>query len=790
MAKIIFMKKGVFGVLHCSLYLLFFLSLTFTLQGQSHTETIRGTVVDSDTGTPLVGASIVLLETELGTSTDSLGKFQLEKVPVGRYQLQVSYLGYQANTLTELLLESGKELVLDLQLTESFSDIEAVVVRAPRDDIQSMAPTVKTLTVEETLRFPATFFDPARLASTFAGVVQNNDQANGISIRGQSPNNILWRLEGVDIVNPNHTPNAGTFSDQTTANGGGVNILSAQLLGTSYFHTSAFPVSYGNALSGVMDMYLRAGNNTKHEFTAQAGLIGLELSSEGPINDDTDASYLVNYRYSFVGLLSLMGVPVGDEDISFQDLSFNLVFPNKNGSRLTLFGMGGVSDNIFNTERDTSLWDENKDRFDIDYASKMGALGATYSQPVGQKGNWRTSVAISALTSSRISERLDANLTPQPWEADYYQQEKLSIHSYYQHKLSARSRVRMGLHLLNQSFDLNPPGDPIVGRIDRAGGGWLYQPYVNLQTILGKQVRLNTGFQFAYFDFTKSSAVEPRASMEWTMNKRNQLSLSYGLHSQLQQPELYFAVTNNDRSNRSLDFTRAHHLVLAYEYQPEPTTVLKGELYYQRLFDVPIAANLKNSYSAINQQASSLSFPLINAGTGDNYGFELSLQKYVTSGLYYLLNASIYESTYRGSDNIERDSRFNGNYIFNATLGKEWHWQGRKNKDRRLGVNGRIAYLGGFRATPIDVSASLDAGTTIFVDQLAFTTQQKDYFRTDLRIYYKTSKGSSSNTWSLDIQNLTNRKNIAFSYFDALLGEVIVKNQLTLIPILSYRVSF
>ncbi len=101
------MKKGVSGVLHCSLYLLFFLSLTFTLQGQSHTETIRGTVVDSDTGTPLVGASIVLLEPELGTSTDSLGKFQLEKVPVGRYQLQVSYLGYQATTLTELLLESG-----------------------------------------------------------------------------------------------------------------------------------------------------------------------------------------------------------------------------------------------------------------------------------------------------------------------------------------------------------------------------------------------------------------------------------------------------------------------------------------------------------------------------------------------------------------------------------------------------------------------------------------------------------------------------------------------------------
>lgn len=784
------MKTGAPTIFPRWLLLLFLCSLASPLVGQTYTETIRGTVVDNDTGMPLVGASVLLLDTDKGTSTDSLGKFQLMDVSIGRYQLQISYLGYQTQIIAELLLESGKELVLELGLTEAFSIIDGVVVRAPRDDIQGIAPTVKTLTVEETLRFPATFFDPARLAATFGGVVQNNDQANGISIRGQSPNNLLWRLEGVDIVNPNHTPNAGTFSDQTTANGGGVNILSAQLLGTSYFHTSAFPVSYGNALSGVMDMYLRAGNNKKHEFTAQAGLIGLELSSEGPLNDDTDASYLVNYRYSFVGLLSLMGVPVGDEDISFQDISFNLVFPNKNGSRLTLFGMGGVSDNIFTAERDSSLWEENKDRFDIDYASRMGALGATYSHPIGSKGNWRTSLAVSALRSSRVSEILDTNLALQPWESDYYQQEKLSIHSYYQHKLSARTRLRSGMHLLQQSFDLNPPNDTPSGRVDRAGGGWLYQPYINLQTVLAKPWKLNTGLQLAYFDFSQSISIEPRASLEWTPTPKHQFSFSYGLHSQLQQPELYFAITNNDQSNRNLDFSRAHHLVLAYDYKLTATTLLSGEIYYQRLFDIPIAANVLNSYSAINQQASALAFPLTNAGIGDNYGLEVSLQKFVTSGLYYLFNASIYESTYQGSDGIERDSRFNGNYIFNATLGKEWHWQGKKKKDRRLGINGRIAYLGGFRATPIDIEASVSSGTTIFQDELAFTEQQKDYFRTDLRIYYKTSKETSSNTWSLDIQNATNQQNVAFSYFDALLGEVIVKNQLTLIPILSYRVSF
>ncbi|MEZ5040184.1 MAG: TonB-dependent receptor [Saprospiraceae bacterium] len=784
------MKHRRFATISRLLVLLFWIFQATNGFTQTYTETIRGTVVDADTGMPLVGATVFLSQSGKGTTTDSLGKFHLSEVPIGRHQLQISFVGYQPINLTELLLESGKELVLQLSLSESAAELASIVVRAPRGDIQRQAPTVKTLTVEETLRFPATFFDPARLVTTFAGVAQDNDQANGISIRGQSPNNLLWRLEGVDIVNPNHTPNAGTFSDQTTANGGGVNILSAQLLGTSYFHTGAFPVAYGNALSGVMDMYLRQGNNEKQEFTAQAGVIGIELASEGPFNDDTEASYLVNYRYSFVGLLSLMGVQLGDEDISFQDLSFNLVFPAKNGSKLTLFGMGGVSDNIFNAKRDSTLWDENKDRFDIDYASKMGAIGGTYSMPIGTRGSWRTSIALSALSSRRNAEILNTDLEPQPWEEDYYEQSKLSAHSFYQHKLNPRSRLRMGLHLLQQSFDLNKPGENQPSPDLRAGEGLLFQPYFNWQTALAKDLNLNAGLHVAYYDFNQHSSFEPRASIEWTVASKHQLSLAYGLHSQLQQPQLYFAITNNNQSNQSLDFSKAHHLVLGYQHHLNSTTLLSGELYYQSLFNIPIAANEKNAYSAINQLENSIAFPLVNEGTGTNYGFELSLQKYATEGIYYLFNASLYESTYKGSDGIERDTRFNGNYIFNATLGKEWTWQGRKNKDRTLGINGRIAYLGGFRATPIDVQASITAGATIYRDELAFTIQQKDYFRTDLRFYYKTNKANTTNTWSLDIQNATNETNVAFSYFDPLLGEVIVKNQLTLIPILSYRVSF
>ncbi|PHN01960.1 TonB-dependent receptor [Flavilitoribacter nigricans DSM 23189 = NBRC 102662] len=757
------------------------------LLAQDFTQILRGRITDTDTGQPLVGASVQLLGTDLGTITDTEGIYRLDAVPVGRYRLQVSYVGFQPVIIPEIYLTSGKEEVRDVALSEQAADLDAIVVRAPRGDVYTTSPTVKTLTVEETLRFPATFFDPARLVTTFAGVVQDNDQGNGISIRGNSPNSLLWQLEGVDIVNPNHTPNAGTFSDRVTANGGGVNILSAQLLSTSYFYTGAFPANYGNALSGIMDMRLRPGNNQQYEFTGQAGLIGLELATEGPFGTDSQASYLVNYRYSFVGLLSLLGVDVGDEDISFQDLSFNLVFPGKKGSEFTLFGMGGISENNFIAERDSSLWEIRKDRYDIRFESRMGAIGSTYKTPVGERGLWHTAAAFSILESTRLGDRLDDNYEAIRLEDDVYDQSKLSVHSFYQYKANAANRLRLGVNATLHSYDIlsqqNVGSVPVSG----TGDGWLFQPYVNWQSKLSAGLTSNLGLHYSHFGFNGSNAVEPRASIEWAPSSGNRWSLSYGLHSQLQQPQLYFS-SASDR-NQDLDLSKAHHFVLGYRKSLNSGSQITTELFYQSIFNVPVSAQ-SSSFSALNLLEGFIDEALVNEGTGKNYGIELSWQQFVSNGFYYLFNATAYQSKYTGSDGIERDTRFNGNYIFNATAGKEWRRISKKGKDRLWGINFRIAYLGGYRDTPIDETASRTAGRTVYETDRAFSIQQKSYFRTDLRFYLKRNKADASRTLSLDIQNLTNAENTAYSYYDAQQNAVIVQHQLGLIPMLSYRVEF
>lgn len=205
-------------------------------------------------------------------------------------------------------MRTGKEESIELQLQRTPNELGEVEVRAaaPRrmDAIHTHA-----LTVEQSLRYPATFFDPARLAMSFAGVASTNDQANHFSVRGNGPASNAWLLEGAEIVTPNHLTNAGTQSDYPTLSGGGTTILSAQMLGTSRLLLGGFSAAYGNALGGVLDLSLRAGTAERHRFTAQAGLIGIDLSTEGPFKKGKGATYLINYRYSTLGLLSSWELP-------------------------------------------------------------------------------------------------------------------------------------------------------------------------------------------------------------------------------------------------------------------------------------------------------------------------------------------------------------------------------------------------------------------------------------------------------------------------------------------------
>jgi hypothetical protein len=758
----------------------------------SASQIIRGKVIDFVSEQPVIGASITILNSQKGTQTDAEGSFSFGKMPVGRYQVQVSSVGYESQTISELLLESGKEMVLEVRLQTTSKQLGEAVVRATSANLSGAVTSIQQITTEQIFRYPGTYLDPARLATAYAGVANSNDQANGMVVRGNSPNGVQWRLEGVEIVNPNHLSNAGTFSDRITQNSGGVNILSAQLLGNMSFLTGAFPAEYGNALSGVMDMRLRKGNDKKHEFTAQAGLIGIDLAAEGPLSKKSSASYLVNYRYSFTGLLGLMGVTFGGEDIRFQDLSFNFNFPTKKAGNFTVFGMVGLSSNVFEAQRDTTQWEVQKDGFDINYKNRMGAAGLTHSINLGKKTLWKTVFVASGLKNERDAYIL-SKLTYQRFltQVDSSMKNRISFSSSVNYKVNAQNTIKVGVlatHQYDDFFSLSS-NKKSMGNAE----GLVIQPYLNWQFSPFPRLATNFGFHYLNYTYNKTKSFEPRLSVRFQVADNQILSVAYGLHSQLQLPQLYFAqasINSNYLLNAYLDFTKAHHYVLGHQYSWKDGAYFKTELYYQKIFNVPSIA-MNPMFSALNLVEDFPTDILQNTGNGTNYGIEFTYQQFLNNGFYTLANATLYNATYTGADNIKRNSRYNGKYIFNLTVGKEWERS--KNgmpPNRLIGTSLRVVWLGGYYEREINEEASIANRRLIYNNADVFRVKQPDYFRPDFRIYMKKSNQKYSRTLALDIQNVASYKNVSYSYYDILQRKIIKQYQLGLIPILSYRWEF
>lgn len=750
--------------------------LSFTLHAQDISQLVTGHVKEALAGSPLTGANVSLFSNDQliqGRVTDVAGYFEIRIAP-GRYRMLISFTGYQAYE-QEILVVAGKPEYIAASLTETPTQLDAVTV-----NFASVSePGETSLTIEKTLRVPANFFDPVRMLVSYPGVITANDQANSIVVKGYSPNALLWRLQGLDIVNPNHLANAGTFSDKPVANGGGVNILSAQLLDKTSFYSGNLPARYGNALAGILDMSLRPGSTDKVHYTAQASLIGLDVAAEGPISKESKSSFLVNYRYSTVGLLSQLGVDFGDEAINFQDLSFNLNFPGKKGGSFNAFGFAGLSTNKFEAKPEAE-WEEEKDRYNIDYDGKVYALGVVKDFKPG----WLTpSVGVSV--SGQIQDR-NSDGAAVPYVAitsETYNSDRVLFSSFLKgaHKLN-KGVIEAGVtvnYLYNKLFvETTSPlnVDDLYPNVRGTVEGTLIQPYITWNQLIG-EFELNAGLRYVNFQYNNSDAWEPRVSIGRMFNA-HRVTLSYGLTSQWQQVQTYLAP-----ENESLPLTKSSQAALEWRYQIKTGLSIHSTVYYHSLFDVPVLPGV-SQYSLINQWEDFPEGYLKGTGKGRNYGIEAMLDRKFYSDLYFMISGSYFQAEYNVDDEYW-DSRFNGGFTSTLLAGKEW-----KREQRSFGIHGRVIYTGGLRQAPVDVLASSIIGTTYYDLQNGYSLQVPDYFRTDLRVSWRKNKPGYTRTISIDLQNVTGYKNVAGYYYDTHLQAVTTRNQLGILPVFAYRVDF
>ncbi len=779
--------------------------IPFCIQAQELSQTIRGIVVDKQTQGALPGAIVqVLGQQGKNASADENGKFRMEQIPIGRCQLKISFLGYKERFIS-LNLTSGKEIVLNIELEESVVQGKEITVVAEGDKTKTnnrnTTVSARGFTIEETSRYAGSRNDPARMAANFAGVSGANDSRNDIVIRGNSPLGVLWRLNGSDIPNPNHFGSLGST-------GGPISILNNNTLDNSDFLTSAFPADYGNANAGVFDLKMRPGNNEKHEFLGQVGFNGFEFEAEGPFSlKQKNASFLIDYRYSTLQVFNALHINYGTGSAipQYQDITFNLVFPTKKAGKFSFYGVGGLSYiALENSQRSQGSDLYGYAGLNTYFGSQVGVTGFSHTVLFHSGDYLQTNLSASGQGNQITANYVlyDSAGNPNGTKPDYHNISytvRYSINSVYHKKFSARDFLTAGVYvdlfhtLFNDSVD-NRDGLGFHIMRNFSGNAFLGQAFANLQHRFTDRLTLNLGFRYLHFFFNNTFNPEPRAGLRWSFKPNQSVSVGAGSHSQIQPLYIYFSSAYNpvskqqQQTNLNLGLTKSLHAVLAYDVNLKKNTRIKIETYYQYLYNVPVKES--QPYFSLLNLGADFNSPnvdsLVNKGKGQNYGLELTLEKFYSRGYYYLVTASLYESYYYGYDNVMRNTAFNGNYVLNVLGGKEF----KIGKRHTFAIDAKFTLAGGKRYTPIDIphSNALDEEVRDYTQ--AYLYQYPAYFRMDVRPSYRYNMKKMTLELNCDFQNITSHNNIFQQIYDPTLKQVTTEYQLKFFFIPQFRLLF
>jgi hypothetical protein len=757
------------------------------------TQSVKGIIIDKDTRQPLIGATVALIDQEdtYGVVSDLDGKFVIKNVPVGRKKILCSYLGYEPYASDNLIITSAKELELFIELTESGITTEEVLVtafqrsNAPLNELSIVS--TRSFSVEETQRYAASANDPSRMSMGFPGVQPSRDSRSDIIIRGNSAIGLLWRLEGVDIPNPNHFARRGS-------SGGGITVFSVSMLSNSDFSTGAFPAEYGNAFSGVFDVKFRKGNREKREYSFRAGMLGLDFSTEGPIKKG-QSSYLINYRYSTLGLLNQMGIYLVNPraDNIFQDLSFNLYFPSANGkSTVSVWGISGLSDEFQRAIDGLDASSTFSEKLTRDFQTNMGAVGINHTYLIDDRSFIKTSLSamgqkIIFRNDTLSTERIATNINDEA-----YTDARYVLGSFYNRKINARTTLKTGFFLKQINYTLfhqdQISANENLTWIDIEGNTQLIQPYIQFRYRASEKLSINAGAHAMFFTLNNTRSLEPRLGLQYKASPKSNISLAYGLHSRIVPLGTYFTQINGNLPNKNLELIKSHHLIAAFDQIVGKLANFRVELYYQRLFDIPASPVPGNNYSIINDVDGFATEVLASVGTANNIGIDVSFEQAFKDGFFMLVSASLFDSKYSTDRDNYFDTRYNSNYSATLLSGKEFSLRG--NATLQTGL--KLLFNGGARTTPLLPGQSGDGQNPPWDWSQPFTLRVAPYFRPDIRIAYR--KDNLKNSWllSLDVQNLINRRNedALDRTYDPDTQSWISRNQSGLTPLLSFQIDF
>lgn len=777
-------------------------------------ETLRGTVKDAITGEPLIGATVRIIELEnVGDATDLDGNYSIALSQGGRFTIEAQYLGYEPCVMKEILISGAKEVVLDILLRENSSELQAVVIRPRVNKEATVNPAVLTggvmLSMEEASRYAGGANDPARLVMAFAGVSGETD-GSGLSVHGNAPERMQYRIEGVEVFTPNH------YNDMWNAGFGVVSGLNSNVIGNSDFFTSTFNANYSNALSGVFDVKMRPGNNSKHENILQVGSVFEELTLEGPLAKNSNSSYIVNYRYGFTSLADQLGLLDTEGDhLVFQDFSWKLNLPTKNAGTFSLFGLA-LFDKT-NTDRiDLKDLHSAYDASNFDGDMTQILAGVSHKLYLNNKWTWRTTAAYNmqhiGVDNLYYGLDRDANgvlRTPLAYEEPEKQylfskqkqnEDRILFNTELSKQVSAKWLTQFGAEYSHRFFDLHyqsvdhlyAPLSTMRTYTDMKDDTGLASAFWQNLFTLSDKFSMSLGVAANYFLLSKDFSAEPRISMKWDPNEKNSISMGYGLHSMAEKLDAYFYRDDMGRLvNKDLDLSKAHHLHATYIHKFNDNLIMRVNAFYEYGFDTPVGT-AGSTYCVTNRLFAYTDEPLVGKGNTRNYGGDITLEHYMSQGFFGQTNFSIYKSQYRGEDKVWRNQLYDRGFMFKVLGGKEWMIG-----NNVLNVSAKYSIQGGLRYTPIDVAqmrANVAAGiiddNPIYKDNEAFSQRFDPTSVVDLTVSYKINKKKVSHTIAFEGLNIFGAKAPLCQRFDLGTNDVRTDKSGISLPNIFYRLDF
>ena len=756
-----------------SVFLLFFLYLLITATAQPLHQ-IRGTVIDKASRKPLEFINVVIAGSGMGSVTDSMGHFTIQAVPPGIYRLQASAVGYKTTLTSEYIL-STKNLNIDIEMEENPTELEGVTITASpfRRDLESPVG-LRIIGVQEIEKSPGANRDISRVVQSYPGVAFSPaGYRNDLIVRGGSPSENRFYLDGVEIPNINH------FSTQG-ASGGPVGIINADFIREVNFYTGAFPANRGNSLSSVLDFKLRDGDMERNSLKATLGASEVSLASNGHLGNKT--SYLVSVRQSYLQFLfDMLGLPFLP---TFTDAQFKLKTRFDARNELTVLGLGGIDKMKLNTKAD----DEDNE-YILSYLPKIQqetfTLGAVYRHYAG--AHVQSVVASHSYLNNR-NTKYQQNDESDP---DRLMLRLRSTEQNTQLRLENSSSFRNWKVTVGTSLDYSQYSNTTFQKVytDRAQT-FDYHTYLGIMrwglfgtvnyTSIDERFTASLGLRADANNYSAamkdlSDQLSPRLSLSYQLTEHWSLSGNAGLYYQL-PPYTALGFKNNNglyANKYALRYMQVSQGSIGLNWRKGDTFEVSVEGFYKDYDKIPLSVAdgipltcKGNDYGVIGNEL------LTSTAQGRSYGAEILVKWLIARKLNLASSFTLFKSEYRNDKESEYiASAWDNRYIFNL--------RGTYNLPHQWSVGMKVSCIGGAPYTPYDADKSSlvtawNAQGKPYYDYTRYNEERLPAFtQVDIRIDKTFYLKRCMLGFYIDLQNIAGSK---LKQADVLMSTGVIKN--------------